>query len=112
LIKRDFGPWIFTAFKWLAKFKGLRGGALDIFGKTEERRQERRMIEDYIGEVVNEILPKLSGANLAAAVALASVPDEIRGYGHVKEQSIEAAKALHNRHLTAFRFPQAERVAA
>ena len=105
LIKRDFGPWIFTAFKLLAKLKGLRGGALDIFSRTEERHRERRMIEDYITEV-DEVLSKLDGANHAAAIALASVPDEIRGFGHVKEKSVEASKVLHEQRLLAFRNPR------
>jgi len=105
LIKRDFGPWIFTAFKFLAKLKGLRGGAFDIFGRTAERRHERQMIEDCIEEV-EEIASKLSSKNHEAAVVLASVPDEIRGYAHVKEKSIDAAKVLHDRRLAAFSNPQ------
>ena len=105
LQKRQFGPWMLSAFKMLAKFKGLRGGALDIFGKTEERRHERQLIEDYIKQV-EEIVSKLNAANHATAVQLASVPDEIRGYGHVKERSIEAAKALEARLLQQFRSPQ------
>ena len=104
LQKEAYGPRMLTAFKWLAKFKGLRGGALDIFGKTEERRHERQMIEDYI-KLVDEIASKLDAANHAAAVALASVPDEIRGYGHVKEKSITAAKGLREQRLQAFRNP-------
>jgi indolepyruvate ferredoxin oxidoreductase len=106
LIKKQFGPWMRSAFGWLTKFKGLRGGSLDFFGKTEERRHERQMIEDYIKEL-DDICAKLSPANHAAAVALASVPDEIRGYGHVKEKSIADAKALREKRLQAFRNPQA-----
>jgi indolepyruvate ferredoxin oxidoreductase len=105
LQKRQFGPWMMTAFKMLAKFKGLRGGALDMFGKTEERRHERQMIEDYIRQL-EEIAAKLDAANHAAAVQLASVPDEIRGYGHVKEKSIATAKALQEQRLQEFRSPQ------
>jgi indolepyruvate ferredoxin oxidoreductase len=101
LQKRAFGPWIFTAFKLLAKMKFLRGSALDIFGKTEERRHERQMIEDYI-HLLDEIMPQLTPANYEAAVSLISVPDEIRGYGHVKEKSIAAAKVLQAQRLAAF----------
>jgi indolepyruvate ferredoxin oxidoreductase len=102
LQKRDFGPWIFTAFKLLSKMKFLRGSTLDIFGKTEERRQERQMVEDYI-QLLDEIAPQLTAANYAAAVALVSVPDEIRGYGHVKEKNVLTAKALQAQRLQAFR---------
>jgi indolepyruvate ferredoxin oxidoreductase len=105
LLKRQFGPWMGTAFKILAKFKGLRGGALDIFARTEERRHERQLIEDYI-KLVDEICTKLTPANHALAVELASIPDEIRGYGHVKERSLETAKAAEASLLQQFRSPQ------
>jgi indolepyruvate ferredoxin oxidoreductase len=95
----------------LAKFKGMRGGALDMFNKTEERRHERQLIEDYI-KLLDEIAAKLNAANHAAAVALASVPDEIRGYGHVKERNLKAAKALEDQLLHAFRNPQPMRQVA
>jgi indolepyruvate ferredoxin oxidoreductase len=105
LIKRQFGPWMLSAFRMLAKFKGMRGGALDFFAKTEERRHERQMIEDYIKQL-DEIASKLNAANHAVAVQLASVPDEIRGYGHVKERNIKAAKELEQKLVQAFRNPQ------
>jgi indolepyruvate ferredoxin oxidoreductase len=111
LLKRRFGPWMMTAFKMLAKFKGLRGGALDIFAKTAERRHERQLIDDYIKQL-DEIASKLNAANHAAAVQLASVPDEIRGYGHVKERNIKTAKALEEKLLHAFRNPQPVRQVA
>src|SRR5262249_29927994 len=88
LQKRQFGGWMLGAFRVLAKFKGLRGGALDVFGRTEERRHERQMIEDYI-KLVDEICAKLAPPNHATAVALASIPDQIRGYGHVKERNVK-----------------------
>lgn len=111
LQKSQWGGWMLSAFRMLAKFKGLRGGALDFFGKTEERIHERQMIEDYV-KLVDEIIAKLSPANHGAAVALASVPDEIRGYGHVKEKSIAAAKPLYEQRLQAFRNPQLVRQVA
>ena len=107
LIKRQFGSWMGSAFGLLAKFKGLRGGVLDMFGKTAERREERQMIEDYIREL-DEILAQLNPTNYAAAVSLASVPDEVRGYGHVKDKGIADAKALRERRLQAFRNPTAQ----
>jgi len=100
LIKSQFGGWMLSAFRMLKNFKGLRGGGLDFFGKTEERQHERQMIEDYVKEV-DEILAKLTPA---------SVPDEIRGYGHVKERSIAAANALREQRWQAFRSPSPQPV--
>jgi indolepyruvate ferredoxin oxidoreductase len=111
LQKRQFGPWMLSAFRMLAKFKGMRGGALDMFSKTEERRHERQLIEDYV-KLLDEIAAKLNAGNHAAAVALASVPDEIRGYGHVKERNLKAAKVLEEKLLHAFRNPQPMRQVA
>ena len=84
LRKRQYGPWILTAFRVLARLKGLRGTPLDIFGRTEERRAERRVIVDYEARL-GEIITGLSASNHAAAVELAALPLEIRGFGHVKE---------------------------
>ena len=102
LIKQQFGSWMRSAFGWLKKFKGLRGGALDLFGKTDERRSERRLIDEYVQEL-DTICASLQPHNHAAAVALASVPDEIRGYGHVKEKSLADAAALREQRRQAFR---------
>ncbi|MBL8328272.1 MAG: indolepyruvate ferredoxin oxidoreductase family protein [Rubrivivax sp.] len=92
LIKQPFGPWVRKAFGLLAKMKGLRGGALDIFGKTEERHMERQLIADY-ETTVQELLKSLSATNLAQAAEIARIPEEIRGYGHVKERHVKAARA-------------------
>lgn len=101
LTKKQYGPWMTKAFRKLAGFKGLRGGSLDVFGKTGERQMERQLIADYI-QTLDEIVAKLTPANQAASIALASVPDEIRGYGHVKEKSVLAAKALEAQLREAF----------
>src|SRR5260370_8900656 len=100
-----------TGFKMVGRMKGLGGGALGIFGKTKERRHERQMIEDYIG-LLDQIATSLDAANHTAAVQLASVPDEIRGYGHVKEKSIKTAKALEEKLLHVFHNPQPVRQVA
>ncbi len=100
LLKRQFGAWMGTAFRVLRRFKGLRGGALDVFGKTQERRQERQLIDDYIRQL-DDSMAALNPATHARAVALACIPDEIRGYGHVKQASIEAAKAARDALLAA-----------
>ncbi|WP_296943039.1 indolepyruvate ferredoxin oxidoreductase family protein, partial [uncultured Massilia sp.] len=91
LVKQEFGPWMMKAFGVLAKFKGLRGTAFDPFGRTEERRTERALIQEY-RRTVEALLPKLTADNLAQAVAIASVPEDIRGFGHVKERHLAAAK--------------------
>jgi indolepyruvate ferredoxin oxidoreductase len=110
LQKKQYGAWMLSAFRVLAKFKGLRGGALDIFSKTEERHMERQLIEDYVA-LLDQIVAGLNTMNYEAAVALASVPDEIRGYDVVKARSVEAAKVLQAQRLQAFRNPPAARVA-
>lgn len=90
--KMSFGPWMMSAFGLLARLKGLRGTALDIFGYSEERRTERRLIGDYEA-VIEEALAKLSPENHALCVALATIPENIRGFGHVKERHLTAALA-------------------
>lgn len=107
LVKRQFGPWMRTAFGWMKRFKGLRGSALDFFGKTGERRQERQLIEDYIRQL-DGLSATLTPENHARALALACLPDEIRGYGHVKQRSIEAAKAAEQALLATGQERQAE----
>jgi indolepyruvate ferredoxin oxidoreductase len=91
LRKREFGPWVWHAFKLLAKLKGLRGGALDVFGRTEERRTERALIGEYEA-TVTQLLAGLVPGKLALAVQIASIPEEIRGFGHVKERHLKAAR--------------------
>ncbi len=91
LIKREFGPWVFRAFRLLAKLRRYRGTWLDFFGRTEERKQERQLIADYEA-LVDKVLGALSPGNHQIAVALLSLPEKIRGYGHVKEAAIAKAK--------------------
>ena len=100
--KREFGPWTMRAFKLLAKLRGLRGTAFDVFGRTEERRMERQLIVDY-ERTIAELLAKLDRDNHATAVAIASIPDEIRGYGHIKLRTLKTAKANEADLLAAFR---------
>jgi indolepyruvate ferredoxin oxidoreductase len=91
LQKSKFGPWMQTGFKVLAGLKGLRGTALDVFGKTEERKTERALIGEYRASI-DEVLRTLSASNLALATEIARIPEEIRGYGHVKERHLHAAR--------------------
>jgi indolepyruvate ferredoxin oxidoreductase len=85
--KIRFGSWIGPLFKVLASLKGLRGTPLDVFGYTEERRTERALIGEY--EVaVEALLAGLTPQNHATAIQIASIPEEIRGYGHIKAKSV------------------------
>ena len=92
LKKREFGPWVLPLFRLLATMKRLRGTSFDIFGKTPERRTERRLIGEYEA-LVEELLARLAPGNHALATELAALPMEIRGIGHVKEESIAHVKA-------------------
>ena len=111
LRKAEYGTWVFTAFKLLSKLRGLRGTAFDVFGYTQERRMERRLIGEYEATIA-ELIGKLSSDNHALAVKIASIPEEIRGYGHVKERNLGVAKARQADLLAAFRSPEAVRTAA
>ena len=91
-MKREYGAWVFTAFKLVAKLRFLRGSALDVFGYTDERKMERRLIEDYAA-TVGTLLDGLNAGNVALATEIASIPEHIRGYGHVKEAHLHKAKA-------------------
>ncbi len=111
LKKRAFGGWMLMAFKILAKLKGLRGTPYDIFGYTAERRAERHLIEDY-ENAVSELIEGLNHANHALAVQIASLPERIRGYGHVKEKAMAQAKSDRERLIGLFRAPAKRPVAA
>jgi indolepyruvate ferredoxin oxidoreductase len=111
LRKAEYGTWVFAAFKVLAKLRGLRGTPLDIFGYTPERKMERRLIAEYEA-VIGEILGGLTSDNHALAVRIASIPEDIRGFGHVKDRNFEAAKAKQAELLAAWRSPEKVRSAA
>ncbi|MGE8612166.1 MAG: indolepyruvate ferredoxin oxidoreductase family protein [Achromobacter veterisilvae] len=91
-LKRAFGPWMARVFHLLAPMKRVRGTWLDVFGKTAERRMERRLASDYLA-LAEEFSRTLDAGNRDAALALAALPDDIRGYGHVKEQGVERARS-------------------
>ncbi|MEW6384842.1 MAG: DUF6537 domain-containing protein, partial [Pseudomonadota bacterium] len=106
LLKKEYGPWMFKAFGLLAKLKFLRGGRFDVFGRTEERRMERKLISDYEA-TVQVLLDGLDDDRLALAVEIASIPEHIRGFGHVKEAHFEQAKAREAALLAQWRNPKA-----
>jgi indolepyruvate ferredoxin oxidoreductase len=90
--KMEFGPWILGMFKVLKRLRFLRGTAMDPFGYSPERRTERELIRRY-EESVQLILEKATTANYETAVRLASIPEHIRGYGHVKQEHLRKAEA-------------------
>jgi len=105
LLKREYGPWVFTVFRLLAKLRFLRGTAFDVFGHTAERRGERGLIADYM-DTVSGLLATLDAGNVALAAEIASVPEHIRGYGHVKEAHLHKAKAREAELLARWREPR------
>ena len=107
-VKKQYGPWMLPALRVLAKLKFLRGTALDVFGKTEERRMERALIVEYEA-LVKELIAGLTPPNLALAIELASLPDSMRGYGHVKDNNVQAAKTKWNALLARWREGQTAR---
>ena len=88
LIKKEYGSWMMSAFSVLARFKGLRGTAFDVFGRTAERKMERSLIADYTA-LVEKIAESLNAGNHGVALKLASLPEGVRGFGHVKEKHFE-----------------------
>ena len=100
--KMSFGPWLLPAFRLLAKFKFLRGTALDPFGRSLERRIERQLIEDYEA-MLDKVVDALTPDNHQLAVGLAAIPEKIRGFGHVKQRHLTAAKADEAALLEQFR---------
>ncbi|MGE0496288.1 MAG: indolepyruvate ferredoxin oxidoreductase family protein [Ramlibacter sp.] len=91
LQKQKFGPAMLTAFRVLAALKGLRGTAFDIFGRTEERRTERALISDY-RDSVEQVLAGLDVGNHGLALEIARLPEQIKGFGHVKERNLVAVR--------------------
>ncbi|HXH02130.1 MAG TPA: indolepyruvate ferredoxin oxidoreductase family protein [Candidatus Competibacteraceae bacterium] len=104
LLKRSYGPWMLKAFSYLARLRFLRGTPLDVFGYSAERRHERQLIKDYAA-LIEQLVANLGHDNHAIAVELASLPEHIRGYGHVKEASLSKAEQRKQELLNLFRNP-------
>ena len=111
LLKKEFGPWMLPIFKLLAGLKGLRDTAFDPFGYTAERKLERALIGQY-ESLVDELLGGLTPANHALAIKLAAIPDDIRGYGHVKDAHLAKAKRKEADLLAQWRNPESLKQAA
>ncbi|SOD90993.1 indolepyruvate ferredoxin oxidoreductase family protein [Caenispirillum bisanense] len=111
LKKTTFGPWMMGAFRTLAKLKGLRGSALDVFGYSSERKLQRRLIAEYEA-VVAELCQGLTHDTHGLAVEIAGLPQKMRGFGHVLERNVAEQKAREAELLNAFRHPQPTATAA
>ncbi|WP_187968286.1 indolepyruvate ferredoxin oxidoreductase family protein [Aquibium microcysteis] len=100
-VKSSFGPWMMTGFRILARLKSLRGTVFDVFGRTEERRMERRLLAEYENDVAL-LVRDLTAERLDAACALAAVPSLVRGFGHVKAANAQKAAAERSRLIERF----------
>jgi indolepyruvate ferredoxin oxidoreductase len=92
LLKSEYGPWMLTAMRWLARCRGLRGTVFDVFGRSDERRMERALIDAYERRM-RSLLAELDAPRLPLAVQIAEVAEIIRGFGHVKERQVQQAQA-------------------
>ena len=115
LQKRQFGPAMLTAFKLLKRLKFLRGTVFDVFGLTEERRQERASIADYratMDLVLAALAADSNPARYQLALQLARIPEQIKGFGHVKARNLKTAQHNQRLLLAQWRDPQAAAKAA
>ncbi|MEO8543523.1 MAG: indolepyruvate ferredoxin oxidoreductase family protein, partial [Burkholderiaceae bacterium] len=111
LQKQKYGPAMLTGFRLLAKLKGLRGTALDVFGRSEERRTERALIGEYRASL-DEVLGQLAADNHGLAIEIARLPEKIKGYGHVKERNLVAARQLWQDLMQQWRLPRGAKASA
>ena len=111
LRKKEYGPWMFTAFKILAGLKSLRGTPLDIFGGTEERKAERAHRDDYMS-TLRYLIDGLNIENHGLAIDIAGLPLSVRGFGHVWEKNRQIAEARHRALMASFNAGADGRVAA
>jgi indolepyruvate ferredoxin oxidoreductase len=111
LRKSKYGPAMLSVFKVLSRLKGLRGTALDIFGRTEERRSERALIGQYRSSV-EQLMAALDPSNHALALEIARIPDQIKGFGHVKAKNLAVAQVEWERLLRQWQDPAGERKSA
>ena len=89
--KRAYGAWMTPLLKKTAKLKGLRGTSLDIFAGTPERKNERAIIGEY-ENLVDDMLDHLSPETHGQAIAMVRVTERIRGFGIVKQKTIEEVR--------------------
>jgi len=99
--KIRLGGWMLGAMRLLARGKALRGTAFDPFGRTEERRLERELIEGY-RQRIESLLPGLSADRLKPATEIAALPLQMRGFGHVKLANVALARVRETELLHRF----------
>ena len=109
--KKTYGAWMMKVFERLAKLKRLRGTVLDVFGYTAERRMERALIAEY-ERTLESLLAALTPDTHALAVEIASLPEQIRGFGHVKRASVHSARSRREALLAQLHQPTARASAA
>ena len=105
LIKRRFPGFTLRVLRWLAPLKFLRGTRLDVFGHSPERKQERRLITAYENDMA-VLMEGLNTRNYATAVALAGLPEMIKGFGHIKMANIEKYRESKTALLKKFHEPE------
>ncbi|GAC1530222.1 MAG: hypothetical protein NVS2B4_09000 [Ramlibacter sp.] len=111
LVKRKYGPSMALGFRALARLRGLRGTPFDVFGRTEERRTERALIVEYRASI-EQVLAALTPQNHSLALEIAAIPEQIKGYGHVKERNLVAARQRWQLLLARWQAPQVQPRAA
>ncbi len=105
VVKQSYGGWMVLVFRVLAALRFLRNTPLDPFARSAERQSEQALIAEYEATIA-EVLDRLSPATLPTAVALAALPERIRGFGHIKERSMRLAEAERERLLERLRTPE------
>ena len=88
--KLRFGAWMMPLLALMAKGRRLRGTAFDPFGRLLDRRVERALIADY--ERMIDAASTHLGRDAATVASLAALPEQLRGYGHVKVASLKRMK--------------------
>ena len=111
LQKKKYGPAMFMAFRVLSKLRPLRGTPFDIFGRTDERRAERALPGEF-RHSIEQVIASLDAANHAQAVEIARLPEQIKGFGHVKERNLAAARVQWQQLMAQWQQPKAGRRAA
>jgi indolepyruvate ferredoxin oxidoreductase len=100
--KMKLGPWFRKPLLVLKSLRKLRGTPLDVFGYSSHRRQERALIQWY-RDLIEQVVHNLRPDNLQLALEIAALPDQIRGYEAIKEQSIANVKKLATEKLKAMK---------
>jgi indolepyruvate ferredoxin oxidoreductase len=111
LQKRRYGAAMRWGFQLLARLKGLRGTPFDVFGHTDERRTERALIGEYRASI-EQVLAQFSPERQALALEIARIPEQIKGFGHVKERHLHAARQQWGALMARWVHPPAEQRSA